>query len=249
LLTNWVVVTGSTELEMFTTDNSCWGRVKVEDKLAPELACASCEQSVSGVLQTTDVLGNRFGFNATATPTQGTTCLFQATTPTDYVQFTLDPTSSGLYTFRINGSQPVTATNFASQLAIALYSAQPDPANSCTNAIRLDGQSLNPTLTTANGHFTNVTLVPGQTYWLAVQMVRSAPNFTPQYPNAWSVEIIDNASGASALTSPENCAIDCIDKDALLGLCGSKYSTASINNIVNVCGIPRPEVVSWLLWR
>ncbi len=37
-----------------TTGNSCWGRVKIEDKLAPELACGSCGGILSGVLETTD---------------------------------------------------------------------------------------------------------------------------------------------------------------------------------------------------
>jgi len=226
-----------------TTGNSCWGRVKIEDKLAPELACGSCGGILSGVLETTDTQGDFTGFGAAPGPQPGGNCGASLFTSVDYVSFTISPTTTGPYRFDLTGSVPVTNANFNSQLGIALYSAQPDPNNSCTNMLITDGQSLNPVTTTINSHFNSVTLVPGTTYWISVQMPRHALGAASQFPNAWTVNVTDIPTGESALSSPENCAIDCIDKDALLGYV-AQNTTASINNIVNVCGIPRPEVVT-----
>ncbi|HLO53691.1 MAG TPA: M36 family metallopeptidase, partial [Saprospiraceae bacterium] len=223
--------------------NRCWGTVTFEDKLAPILECGTCGGILSGVIETTDTQGDFHGFGAAPGPQPGGNCGASLFTPTDYVSFTIAPNTTGPYRFDLTGSQPVTGANFNSQLGLALYSAQPNPLNSCQNMLITDGQSLNPVTTTINNHFNSVVLVPGQTYWISVQMPRHALGSPSVFPNAWTVNVTDIPTGASALASPDNCAIDCIDKDGLLGLVALN-TTASINNIVNIYGIPRPVIVS-----
>jgi len=229
-----------------TNGNSCWGTLLVEDKLAPVLTCGSCPGGVfSGVLEASDALYPANGFGGGSCAPAGGTCGNFGAIPSDIFSFTLPTNSSGTYNIQLTSNVNVTTANYVqTQLGISLFSAPPDQVNSCTNLIIHDGQAVPSApgvpLSTINGCFNNVSLTPGNTYWVKIQYPRVFfSGAAGAYPNVYTWNVIDVATG-QGLLSPDACAVSCVDKPALLDFVAKK----NINGIVNTCGIPTPEIVS-----
>jgi hypothetical protein len=201
-----------TELQ---TGNMCWGPLTVEDKTAPQISCAACDEKLAGILDVSDQKGQLFGFTNNPVPVPGISCGTDFYTHTDYIRFTLPATGSGKYKFGLSGSQIVDSTNAVNRLVLALYDAAPDPAHSCTHLLLTDGQSLDGTPETVNGHFNEVKLTPGDTYWLGVQMPGQALDPSVALSVNWGISIIDLVTGQNALTPTDSCRITCSDKVAL----------------------------------
>ncbi|HRO07218.1 MAG TPA: GEVED domain-containing protein, partial [Saprospiraceae bacterium] len=171
------------------TGNRCWGNFKVEDKLAPVLACNCVDEDIitpitqfAGVLEETDPLFNRCG--ASYTPQYYDVTEFQVS-------------ATGSYTFSavvINDSYEY------------IYENSFDPNNPCVNIVaQNDSPIMTATLTAGVKYYYVYT-----TYWEF--------DFINTYPEPYTVTVTSTAGTAqkvqNASTLPE-CQFKCYDLETV----------------------------------
>ncbi|HRO08745.1 MAG TPA: GEVED domain-containing protein, partial [Saprospiraceae bacterium] len=179
------------------TGNRCWGNFKVEDKLAPTLAC-SCEDkdilepvtSYAGQIKETDPLFDRCNFVSPYNPMYYTTQKFQVST-------------NGTYSFQLTTNWTTAYYIYESDLF--------DPTNPCNNVLA----SLEVTFIPIPPM--NATLQAGKTYVLVATTMWNYDLYAGLYPLDFSfafsgpgdVLFVTNASDA-----PE-CQFKCYDLETV----------------------------------
>ncbi|MEO1518977.1 MAG: HYR domain-containing protein, partial [Bacteroidota bacterium] len=173
---------------------TCWGRVVVEDKIAPRLECPCAEggspvTEVSGDIQPDDPTWNRtnnFGNNPG-------TCAGTAGGVESYETFTFSISAPDVYTFDM-------PSIIGPDFFFVLYDGPFDPANPCANAIAAndDTNGSEPSITI------NLTAVPG-TYTLVTTTFG-----TDNDAGAYTYNIT-SANGGQVLAADPACTVFCFE--------------------------------------
>ncbi|MEO1627226.1 MAG: hypothetical protein AAFV25_18890, partial [Bacteroidota bacterium] len=175
------------------TGLSTWGRIRVEDKTAPRLACP-CEQggtpvsSVSGSIDLDDpsfIRPNNIGMNP------GNCTLSGANTFYDRFDFTIS--EADLYTF----SMP---NLIGPDFFFALYQGGFDPTQACANLLATDDDSNG----TEPEIMIQLTLVPGDYTLITTTFFANDPDGAYTYS-------ISSANGGQVLTRDAACTVACFE--------------------------------------